>query len=91
MPEENLIKITHGMDRGVVVPVAVSDDTSHDSTPEQKQGLARKEICWNMTKAPKPKKAQENGKYLPDGAAAKAGLNKAILESAWGNQAIYHL
>jgi len=37
-----------------------------------------------MTKVLKPKKAQENGKYLPNGAAAKAGLNKAILESAWG-------
>ena len=25
-----------------------------------------------------------NGKNLPNGAAAKAGLNKSILESAWG-------
>ncbi len=37
----------------------------------------------NMTKAPKPNKSA-NGKYLPNGAAAKAGLNRAILESAWG-------
>ena len=42
-----------------------------------------------MTKAPKPKKAQENGKYLPNGAAAKAGLNKAILESAWGKTKLF--
>jgi putative transposase len=37
----------------------------------------------NMTRAPKPKNAG-NGRYLPNGAAAKAGLNKSILESAWG-------
>ncbi len=48
----------------------------------------------NMAKAPGPKPANmKNGAviatdtiaYLPDGAAAKAGLNKAILESASGN------
>lgn len=37
----------------------------------------------NMTKAPAPKQ-DENGKYIKNGAAAKAGLNKAILNSAWG-------
>ena len=37
----------------------------------------------NMTRAPKPRKSG-NGKNLPNGAAAKAGLNKSILESAWG-------
>jgi len=37
----------------------------------------------NMTKAPAPKQG-ENGKYIKNGAAAKAGLNKAILNSAWG-------
>ena len=42
----------------------------------------------NMTKAPKPKKA-DNGEYLPNGAAAKAGLNKAILESAWGKVKLF--
>ncbi len=31
----------------------------------------------NMTKRPKPKQ-DENGKYLPNGAAAKGGLNKSI-------------
>ncbi len=40
----------------------------------------------NMTKAPEPKPAENStGAYLPNGTAAKAGLNKAILESAWGN------
>ena len=42
----------------------------------------------NMTSAPKPKKAA-NGKYLPNCAAAKAGLNKAILESAWGKVKLF--
>ncbi len=37
----------------------------------------------NMSHAPKPKQ-DENGKYLPNGAAAKAGLNKSILDAGWG-------
>lgn len=37
----------------------------------------------NLTKAPKPKQ-DENGKYLPNGASAKAGLNKSILDAGWG-------
>ncbi len=37
----------------------------------------------NMTKAPEPKQ-DENGKYLPNGAAAKGGLNKSILDAGWG-------
>lgn len=40
-------------------------------------------LVANMTAAPKPKQ-DENGHYLPNGAAAKAGLNKAILMVAWG-------
>ena len=36
----------------------------------------------NMTKAPAPKK-DEAGKYVKNGAAAKAGLNKAILNVGW--------
>ncbi len=36
----------------------------------------------NMTKRPKPKQ-DENGKYLPNGAAAKGGLNKSILDTGW--------
>jgi len=39
----------------------------------------------NMTKRPKPKPDPKvPGEYLPNGAAAKAGLNKAILDSGWG-------
>ncbi len=36
----------------------------------------------NMTKRPKPKQDEETGQYLPNGAAAKGGLNKSILECA---------
>ncbi|OGT94585.1 MAG: hypothetical protein A2286_06090 [Gammaproteobacteria bacterium RIFOXYA12_FULL_61_12] len=38
----------------------------------------------NMTKSPDPKQGPETGKWLENGAAAKAGLNKAILHSGWG-------
>ncbi len=37
----------------------------------------------NMTATPAPKK-DEQGKYLPNGAAAKGGLNKSILDAGWG-------
>ena len=36
----------------------------------------------NLSKAPKPKQ-DENGKYLPNGASQKAGLNKSILDAGW--------
>jgi putative transposase len=36
----------------------------------------------NMRHRPKPKQ-DENGKYLPNGAAAKGGLNKSILDAGW--------
>ena len=36
-----------------------------------------------MSKRPKPKQ-NENGKYLPNGAAAKGGLNKSIVDAGWG-------
>jgi putative transposase len=35
-----------------------------------------------MSRAPKPKQ-DENGKYLPNGSAVKAGLNKSILDAGW--------
>ena len=35
-----------------------------------------------MSKAPKSKQ-DEHGKYLPNGAAVKAGLNKSILDAGW--------
>lgn len=36
----------------------------------------------NLVKRPKPKQ-DENGKYLPNGASAKAGLNKSIQDAGW--------
>jgi putative transposase len=38
----------------------------------------------NMSKRPKPKQDETTGKYLPNGASAKAGLNKSILDAGWG-------
>ncbi len=38
----------------------------------------------NLTKRPKPKQDEETGTYLPNGASAKAGLNKSILDAGWG-------
>ncbi|MDQ2903290.1 MAG: transposase [Chloroflexota bacterium] len=37
----------------------------------------------NLTRAPKPKQDEATGQYLPNGAAAKAGLNKSILDAGW--------
>ncbi len=37
----------------------------------------------NMTKAPEPKQ-DEKGNYVANGAAAKGGLNKSILDAGWG-------
>ena len=36
----------------------------------------------NLSKRPAPKQDEE-GKYLPNGASAKAGLNKSILDAGW--------
>ena len=36
-----------------------------------------------MSRAPKPKH-DENGTYLPNGAAAKGGVNKSIRDAGWG-------
>jgi putative transposase len=39
----------------------------------------------NMSKAPAPKPDSENaGVFLPNGAAAKAGLNRSIADAGWG-------
>lgn len=37
----------------------------------------------NMTRRPKPRQAGD-GTYEPNGAAAKAGLNRSILDAGWG-------
>jgi putative transposase len=38
----------------------------------------------NMVKRPKPKQDESTGAYLPNGASAKAGLNKSIYDAGWG-------
>jgi putative transposase len=38
----------------------------------------------NMSKRPQPKQDEASGHYLPNGASAKAGLNKSILDAGWG-------
>lgn len=38
----------------------------------------------NMSARPKPRQDAETGTFLPNGAAAKGGLNKSILDAAWG-------
>jgi putative transposase len=38
----------------------------------------------NMTRRPKPRLTEDGVTYEPNGAAAKAGLNKAILDAGWG-------
>ncbi|MFL5667621.1 MAG: RNA-guided endonuclease InsQ/TnpB family protein [Ktedonobacteraceae bacterium] len=38
----------------------------------------------NMSKRPKPKQDEATGHYLPNGAGAKGGLNKSILDAGWG-------
>jgi IS605 OrfB family transposase len=37
----------------------------------------------NLIKRPKPKQDEETGQYLPNGAAAKSGLNKSISDAGW--------
>jgi putative transposase len=38
----------------------------------------------NLIRRPKPKQDKETGHYLPNGAAAKGGLNKSIADAGWG-------
>jgi putative transposase len=38
----------------------------------------------NLLRRPKPKQDEETGHYLPNGASAKAGLNKSIADAGWG-------
>jgi putative transposase len=43
----------------------------------------------NMTRRAKPKQDEVNGQYLPNGASAKSGLNRSILQSCWGNITLF--
>ena len=37
----------------------------------------------NLVRRPRPKQDEETGQYLPNGAAAKGGLNKSISDAGW--------
>jgi putative transposase len=51
----------------------------HDAIAHERLNVA------GMTKAPAPKPDPDQpGKFLPNGAAAKAGLNRSILDAGWG-------
>lgn len=41
-------------------------------------------LIKNMVRKPKPKLDTETNTYLPNGAAAKGGLNKSINDAGWG-------
>ena len=52
---------------------------------EQHQTIVFEELAiTNISKRAKPKQAEE-GTYLPNGASAKSGLNKSILDAGWGH------
>jgi putative transposase len=69
----------------------VRDDVAHKATTklagdDRYVAYAMENLkIANMVRAPKPKPDPENpGGFLPNGAAAKAGLNKAIHSAMWG-------
>ena len=39
----------------------------------------------NLVRKPQPKQDATTGQYLPNGAAAKGGLNTSILDAGWGS------
>jgi len=52
---------------------------------KQHQTIVFEELeITNISKRAKPKQDEETGQYLPNGAAAKSGLNKSILDAGWG-------
>ena len=75
---------------GADVRRQLAHQTSHVLAADSRYKLfvfeALKVKC--MTKKAKPKQ-DEQGRWLRNGAAAKSGLNKAILASAWGQTKVY--
>ena len=75
---------------GADVRRELAHQTSHVLAADSRYKLfvfeALKVKC--MTKKAKPKQ-DEQGRWLRNGAAAKSGLNKAILASAWGQTKVY--
>jgi len=62
---------------------------SHTVVESESQVFVHEDLpVKNMTKRAKPKQ-DENGKYVKNGAAAKSGLNDAILRSMWGMVVVF--
>jgi len=52
---------------------------------KQHQTLVFEELAIsNLSKRARPKQDEATGEYLPNGATAKSGLNKSILDAGWG-------
>ena len=94
--QQHLSRCTRGSHRRSKAKKQVA--TCHRKVRNQRQDFLQKEsrklvqqyqvivfealVPSNMSKAPKPKQ-DENGVYLPNGAASKGGLNKSILDAGW--------
>lgn len=59
--------------------------TTHKLVNTQKEIFVLEDLkVKNMTAGVEPKLASDGKTYLPNGASAKAGLNRSILNSCWG-------
>lgn len=76
-----------GIDLGVTHFAALSDGTFIESPrfyrTSQKLIVFEELEIKNLTKHAKAKQDEETGQYLPNGAAAKSGLSKSILDAGW--------
>jgi putative transposase len=75
---------------GADVRREVAHKTSHTLAQDEHYKLFVFEALKvkNMTKRAKPKQ-DEQGRWLRNGAAAKSGLNRAILASTWGQTKVF--
>jgi putative transposase len=83
-------KVARHQRYGADVRRDVAHKTSHTLACDERYKLFVFEALQikNMTRKAKPKQG-EQGQWLPNGAAAKSGLNKAILASAWGQAHVF--
>jgi putative transposase len=83
-------KVAHYQRYGADVRRDVAHKTSHTlaTDPRYKLFVFEALKVKNMTKRAKAKK-DEHGRWMRNGAAAKSGLNKAILASAWGQTKVF--
>ena len=83
-------KVAHYQRYGADVRRDVAHKTSHVLATDDRYKLFVFEALKvkNMTKKAKAKK-DEKGRWLRNGAAAKSGLNKAILSSTWGQTKVF--